>query len=415
MQTKTIGLSLGADICWPASFEALIKKLDLALPIKGVETKIATERVLIEPYDLQYKPKYSVVLDRVTHWYPISREWVKKITLMDGVYVLNNPWAIQSMEKHTTYCAMMKLGFPIPQTWMIPPKRPPSDHKDEITTVNRYSKLFSLNQVGEAVGYPSFFKPYDGGGWVGVRQCKNHADLHSAYDDSSSRVNHLQAGVKDWDLFIRGIGVGPQVNVVKYDPSAPLHGRYVVDFNFIDGEGWKKAIQTTRIINAFFNWDFNSCEMLRANDILHPIDFANACPDSQVTSLHYHFPWLVKALLKWSLYCLATERKVRLNQNWQPYLDIADKDISFEEKFDEYDKLARAHFEVEQFEEFCETHLSHLDEVALEFFGSDEFYNIVEQKVTALYPKHEIEEFSKHFFGLVQFWRKTQTPAASAE
>ena len=41
---------------------------------------------------------------------------------MDGLYVFNNPWAIQSMEKHTTYCAMMPLGLPIPETWMVPPK-----------------------------------------------------------------------------------------------------------------------------------------------------------------------------------------------------------------------------------------------------------------------------------------------------
>ena len=26
------------------------------------------------------------------------------------------------MEKHTSYCAMMRLGLPIPETWMVPPK-----------------------------------------------------------------------------------------------------------------------------------------------------------------------------------------------------------------------------------------------------------------------------------------------------
>ena len=41
---------------------------------------------------------------------------------MDDLYVFNNPWSIQANEKHTTYCAMMRLGMPIPDTWMVPPK-----------------------------------------------------------------------------------------------------------------------------------------------------------------------------------------------------------------------------------------------------------------------------------------------------
>src|SRR4051794_6488338 len=114
---RNVGLSLGADICWPASFEALIKRLDLHIPHGGDDVSFAVERVQVEPFDLAYRPKYDLVLDRVTHWFHTSREWIKKIALMDDVYVLNNPWSIQANEKHTSYAAMMRLGLPIPKTW----------------------------------------------------------------------------------------------------------------------------------------------------------------------------------------------------------------------------------------------------------------------------------------------------------
>ena len=412
-EIRNIGLSLGADLCWPAAYEEILKRLDLSVPMEGKEIRFKCERITVEPFDLQYSPKYDLVLDRVTHWYHISREWIKKITLMDDVYVLNNPWAIQSVEKHTSYCAMMRLGLPVPKTWMIPPKEYPKD-KDLQSTVSRYNRLFSLKHVGNAVGYPAFLKPYDGGGWVGVRQVKNEKELSEAYDESGERVHHLQEAVRDWDIFVRGIGIGPQVNVIRYDPSAPLHARYVVDFHYLDAEGWAKATKITRIINAFFGWDFNSCEMLRTGSILSPIDFANACPDSQITSLHYHFPWLVKSLLRWSLFCAATKRKMKLNANWQPYFDIADSDMPLEDKIEAYDALARAHFDIERFQAFCEEHLGDLDRVALEFFGSERFEEIVREKVSSLYPEHEIEAFTEHFFGLVQFWRKTESDRLEA-
>src|SRR5499433_1704119 len=120
--TRSIGLSLGADTVWPLCYEELMKRLDLALPIGGDTVRFAVERVTIEPFDLRQPCKYDLVIDRLTHWYHTSREWIKKSILMDGLYVLNNPWAVQSMEKHTTYCAMIALGMPIPDTWMVPPK-----------------------------------------------------------------------------------------------------------------------------------------------------------------------------------------------------------------------------------------------------------------------------------------------------
>jgi hypothetical protein len=401
-------LSLGADICWPASFEAILRRLDLDLPIGGDRVKFEVERVTVEPFDLAYKPRYDVVLDRLTHWFHTSREWIKKIALMDDVYVLNNPWSIQANEKHTSYAAMMRLGLPIPKTWMLPPKEYETDGDWQVT-VQRYNRLFSLPEVGKAVGYPAFLKPYDGGGWVGVTRVSNDQELSRAYDKSGKRVQHLQAAVKDWDLFIRAIGVGPQVNIVKYDPDKPLHDRYQVAFDFLPDDQRLDAIRTCRTINCFFGWDFNSCEMLRASETLYPIDFANACPDSQVTSLHYHFPWLVKALLRWTIYCAATKRKPVLNLNWKPFFDARDPDMTTSEQLARYDTIARAHFDTDRFEEFDAKYLGELDAIAHEFFGTEEFRGITRQKVAALFPKHEVEEFTDHFFGMVQFWRKTAT------
>jgi len=165
--TRRIGLSLGADLCWPLCFEQMMKRLDLRIPWQGDTLKFEVERVTIEPFELRQPCKYDVVVDRLTHWYHTSREWIKKCIVLNDLYVFNNPWSVQANEKHTSYCAMMRLGMPIPETWMLPPKayEPVPDLK---ATLARYAKLFDLKKVGEKLGWPFFLKPYDGGGWRGV-------------------------------------------------------------------------------------------------------------------------------------------------------------------------------------------------------------------------------------------------------
>ncbi len=61
-----------------------------------------------------------------------------------------------------------------------------------------------------------------------------------------------------------------------------------------------------RLVNAFFRWEFNSCETLVKDGEVYPIDYANACPDVALTSLHYYFPWAMKALVKWCVFALVT-------------------------------------------------------------------------------------------------------------
>ncbi len=405
--TRRIGLSLGADLCWPICFEEILKRLNLAIPFAGDTLRFEVERVTIEPFDLRQPVRYDVVLDRLTHWYHTSREWIKKAVVMDDLYVLNNPWSIQANEKHTSYAAMMRLGLPVPDTWLLPPKEyePTADLQ---VTLDRYAKLFDLADVGAAVGYPQFIKPFDGGAWVGVSKISNQKELLEAYDGSGKRIMHLQKAVDPFDLFVRAVGVGPQVHLMKYDPAAPLHDRYKVAFDFVDAEEWQTMANMCLTINAFFGWDFNSCEALRQNGVFFPIDFANACPDSQVTSLHYHFPWLVKAKLKWALFVAATKRKMRKNLDWEPFCEIAATDAPFAEKLSRYARIAHQRFESDRFVEFCATHLAHIDEVTWEFFGTSAAKEAVRRKVEALFPAHEVEQFTEHFWGLIQFWRRTE-------
>ena len=404
-RTRRIGLSLGADICWPICYEELLKKLDLTLDIGGEAVDFEVERVGIQPFDLRQPCRYDVVIDRLTHWYHTSREWIKKSILTDDLYVFNNPWSLQSMEKHTTYAAMMRLGFPIPDTWLIPPKAY-VESPDLQPTLRNYAKLFDLGEIGDRIGYPLFMKPYDGGAWVGVTAIRDKEALHEAYNQSGTRVMHLQKGVQPFDVFVRCVGLGPQWRFVNYDPAAPLHDRYRVERDFLSDEDETTLSQMTMVINAFFGWDFNSCEALRSNGKWHPIDFANACPDSQVTSLHYHFPWLIKANLRWSIFCAATDRSMHANLDWRKFFDIAAEDKAFDEKLSGYAKLAFEHFDAERFDEFCEKHLPHLDEVANEFFGSDVVMDAIHQKVEALYPEHEIDQFTELFWERIQTWRR---------
>jgi hypothetical protein len=409
--TRHIGLSLGADICWPAAFEGVMKRLDLRIPHGGDTLKFDVERVSIEPFNLRQPVKYDLVIDRLTHWYHTSREWIKKGILMDDLYVFNNPWSVQANEKHTSYAAMMALGMPIPETWMIPPKSYDVPNQPDVkVTLQKYGKLFDLKKVGDQVGWPFFLKPYDGGGWRAVTRVADPKAAWKAYEESGRMVMHAQQSVEGFDRFVRCIGFGPQTHCVSYDPSAPLHDRYTMKTDFMPAKDVEHLRKVTLTINAFFGWDFNSCEALHRDGTWYPIDYANPCPDSQVTSLHYHWPWLVKSYLRWAIFTAATKKPMRKTLDWEPFYKVAALDLSYEEKLDRYAAIADERMQTAQFNEFCAKHLAHLDAVADDYFASADCKAAVREKTAALFPAHEVEKFSELFFTRVQKYRADNPP-----
>ena len=399
-----IGLLLGAEEDWPTALESLVRGLGLVPGPDGRDHRILTERVTIEPFNLRDKPRQELCVDRLAYWYYHPREWLKKAALMDDVYLLNSPFTFQSMEKHSAYCALMRLGMHVPETVLVPYKNPVDNVRWAYTSA-KYNRGFDLDDIADELGYPLFMKPFDGGGWRGVSSVKSREDLHHAYDDSGEMLMHLQESISDFEVFARALTIGPETMVMNFRPDEPMHNRYAVAHGFLDEATGAEAITISQTVNAFFRWEFNSCEMLVRDGVVYPIDYANACPDVAVTSLHYYFPWAMKALLRWSTYCVVTERRPRFQVNSDPWFEVADDPaLDYHGKLAAYQGLADEYFETERYREFCETSLKDVDDMVLSYIESPEFRTLLTSTIQQTYPPHEWDKFEAHFGGLLGMW-----------
>ena len=229
--TRKIGLSLGADVCWPIAFTEIMNRLDLSVPHGGDNVRIEVERMTIEPFDLEEHASYDVVIDRLTHWYNVRREWIKKAVLLDDVYVFNNPWSVQSMEKLTSYAAMIRWDSRSPRPGCCPEvlrhgREGPRLHATRIRALLRSGKDRRERRVSalhEALRRRRMARGLEG---------RRRRSAQAAYEESGSVVMHLQAAVTPFDRFVRCVGLGPQTRVILYDIEAPLHNRYTLERDF---------------------------------------------------------------------------------------------------------------------------------------------------------------------------------------
>ena len=264
------------------------------------------------------------------------------------------------------------------------------------------------------MGYPLFMKPFDGGMWVGVTHHEPE-ELRFAYEHSGERLMHVQASVEDFDVFTRSLSIGPQTLVARYDPSAHGHYRYSTETDFLSPELHREVETISRLVNAFFRWEFNSCEVIVKGDEAAPIDYANASPDIALVSLHYHFPWAIRALVAWCAFCAVSERPMRINQSTADYFEIGDAELSYEDKLERYRELADRYFQQEEFEAFCAEALPRLDEVVVEYVESAEFDELAVRTITTevLEPENH-EALIERSRSNVGMWAADQRAAATS-
>ncbi len=207
---------------------------------------------------------------------------------------------------------------------------------------------------------------------------------------------------------MRSLSIGAETMSMWFDPGKPMHDRYQVRHDFLSPELGDEIVSISRLVNAFFRWEFNSCETIVKDGVAYPIDYANASPDVALTSLHYYFPWAIKALVRWS----RVLRRDAARDARQPELARLLRRAATattsptSEKLAKYRELADAYFQVDAYEEFCDTHLGHLDELAHEWFTSPEFDDVLVHTVATTFPQHEHEQFVAHYRGLLDAWAK---------
>jgi hypothetical protein len=403
-----IGLLLGTEEDWPRAFEEILRRVGPVQGAGGTRHSFDCERITIEPFGLRDSPRYNLVIDRLAYWYYHPREWLKKVSLMNGVYLLNSPFTFQSMEKHAAYCAMMRLGLKVPETVLVPYKNPP-DNARYAYTAARYNRPFDLDALAMRIGYPLFMKPYDGGAWRGVSRISNPAELHAAYDQSGEMLMHLQKAI-DYDVFARSLSIGAETMVMRFQPDQPMHLRYAVDHDFLSPQAGSEVVTIGRLVNSFFRWEFNSCETLVKDGEVYPIDYANACPDVALTSLHYYFPWAMKALVKWCVFALVTGRRAKLDLETDRYFAIADEPgMSYEDKLKCYRELADGYFDSQHYQEFWADRQARLDEIVLDWVAGPDFDQLLIRTVQLVYPEDEQDKFIAHLRGLLSLWVRDET------
>lgn len=409
------------------SLEKLIANAIPSVTYKGVDYKIETKRMKCKPYDvLDAWTETSVILNRGAHWNRHRGSFFQLINWK--THLIYNMFSFKAIDKNVGYGMMSELGLKVPPTWAIPQKDyskmfEGSDGKIQADLIFEDHELFDLAAIGAAVGYPAYLKPQDGGGWVGVTKVNNAEELQEAYDKSEDKPMNLQKAIDGYREFCRSVGVGPQVLPMHYNASAKYsHDRYMrnenqaVEFNFLTEKENIEIKKITKIINAFYGWDHNSCESLITKDgDIYIIDYINAYPDSAITSLHFYFQDLIKAMAKWLVFCAVVGRKEGYNfmKYWPDFFRVRaegkEKGWSYEKLLDEYEKIADRFWQRKEFEEFCDEALKDFDQKALEFFASPEFDAVLRIDIERFFkiPEERPAKYA-HYRGILDFWLYTE-------
>ena len=283
---KRIGVLFGMENTFPG---ALVEKIN-AKNIEGIRAEFVETGAV----RLDRPPAYSVIVDRISHDIPFYRAFLKHAVL-HGATVINNPFWWSADDKFFNYSLAAKLGVAAPPTVILPHKQYPPG-----TTERSMRNLqFPLDWDGvfEYVGFPSFLKPVNGGGWRDVFHVRNREEFFHAYDQSRDLCMMLQRAVNFQEYFRCYVVGQEKVHIMYYDPRKPHADRYVLNPPPVDKKLLKRVEQDALTLCRALGYDLNTVEFAVEDGVPYAIDFMNPAPDADLHSVgQANFDWIVNAV-----------------------------------------------------------------------------------------------------------------------
>ena len=285
---KTVGLLCGREYSFPPAFIERVKKL-------GAKDGVTAEFVKLGGTRMGEPARYSVIVDRISHEVEYYRGYLKHAVLQ-GTYVINNPFWWTADDKYFNYSVAAKLGIAIPKTVLLPQKGYPSGV--DITAESLHNLEYPVDWGGlfDYVGSPAILKPFSGGGWKHVYKVHNKEELLAAYDKTSPYCMTLQEFI-DFNQYVRCFTFGKtDILPVHYDPR---ERKYLVDHQYLTPELGERIVKDAQTINQALGYEMNTIEFAVKDGVPYAIDFLNPAPDFERDRItEFYFEHVVEKMAR---------------------------------------------------------------------------------------------------------------------
>ena len=283
---KKIGILFGKENTFPPAVVQKINSMNIP--------DVTAEFVKIGGVKMADASGYAVIIDRISQDIEFYRAFLKNAAL-SGTIVINNPFWWTADDKFFNYALATQLGVAIPPTVLLPHREHPPDTSDQ----SMRNLMYPLNweETFDYVGFPSFLKPYDGGGWKNVYKIHSKEEFFERYNETGSLCMTLQRGV-DFEDYYRCYVIGQEkVHIMRYDPKAPHHERYVKGNPQPEPALRDRIVKDSLTLCRALGYDLNTVEFAVEGGIPYAIVFMNPAPDADIASVGpENFEWVVTAV-----------------------------------------------------------------------------------------------------------------------
>jgi hypothetical protein len=307
---KRIGILFGQESTYPPAF---IERVNAKRP-----DGIVAEPVRIDKLMQGEDSGYAVIVDRISQDIPFYRAYLKNAAL-NGTVVVNNPFWWSADEKFFNNCLATKVGVAVPKTVLLPSNQHPAD--TDARSMTNLAYPLAWEEIFAYVGFPAYFKPFAGGGWKNVYRVRGPQELFEVYGQTGQLVMMLQEEIVFSEYFRCYAVDRREVRIMRYDPRAPFHERYVRNPPPIEPELYERLVGDVLKLNRALGYDLNTVELAVRDGVPYAIDFCNPAPDADLHSIGAeNFEWIVEATANMAIRQAQEQVPGRFNLVWGDFV-----------------------------------------------------------------------------------------------